>query len=190
MSGFVLEPDPADMTAVRTLFLEYAQSLAIDLCFQGFDHELATLPGLYAPPRGRLWLARGDGPGTRKNALAGCVGVRPLDAQTCEMKRLWVRPRYRGTGLGRRLVDATLAFAREAGYDRMRLDTLASMTRAQELYRHLGFREIAPYYDNPHPDVVFMECRVRGVPPLTSAVCPPSKSASPPRGPRRTRVRR
>jgi ribosomal protein S18 acetylase RimI-like enzyme len=149
----VLEADPADLDLVRTLFREYQSWLGIDLCFQGFEEELATLPGRYASPRGRIWIARvGIDP-------VGCVAVRPMDGPetTCEMKRLWVRERYRGIGAGRLLAASTVAFMAEAGYRRMRLDTLRSMKAARKLYDEMGFVEIAPYYDNPHDDVAYLE---------------------------------
>jgi ribosomal protein S18 acetylase RimI-like enzyme len=149
----VLEPDPRDLDLVRTLFEEYQAWLGVDLCFQGFDDELRTLPGRYASPTGRLWLAR---VGTD---AVGCVAVRPMAAPeaTCEMKRLWVRDRYRGLGAGRLLAASTVAFMVEAGYRRMRLDTLRSMTAARRLYDEMGFVEIAPYYENPMDDVVYLE---------------------------------
>ncbi|MBX9810184.1 MAG: GNAT family N-acetyltransferase [Burkholderiales bacterium] len=132
----------ADLEAVRKLFVEYAESLGFSLCFQGFDQELATLPGDYAPPQGCLLLAKEDG------EAAGCVGVRRLDAERCEMKRLYVRIAFRGTRLGRKLAEAALAAAREAGYRRMVLDTLPAMKAARTLYSVLGFKPCAPYYDN------------------------------------------
>jgi carbonic anhydrase len=133
---------------VRALFLEYAQWLGFSLCFQGFDEELRTLPGNYAPPRGSLLLAPGR----------GCVGVRPLDARTAEMKRLFLRPSARGQGLGRTLAQAAIADARERGYSRMVLDTIgAKMGEAVALYRALGFREIAPYYENPIEGALYLE---------------------------------
>lgn len=141
----------ADLEAVRTLFREYADWLKVDLCFQGFAQELAGLPGLYAPPRGRLLLAF-DG-----EALAGCVALRPLAENICEMKRLYVRALFRQKGLGRQLVQQLIAEARGLGYERMRLDTLAHMTPAIELYESLGFQRIASYYPTPLPDTVFME---------------------------------
>lgn len=131
-----------DISAVRELFLEYAGTLNFDLCFQGFDAELGSLPGNYAPPGGTLLLARVDG------AAAGCIGVRPLDAQRCEMKRLYVRPQYRDRRLGRQLVEQAIAFARRAGYRSMVLDTLPQMAAAQRLYRDQGFLPCPPYYDN------------------------------------------
>ena len=143
-----------DLGHVRELFLEYGASLDFDLCFQGFDGELAVLPGAYGPPRGRLFLASADG------KLAGGVGLRPLGADTSEMKRLYVRPEFQGRGLGRRLAEATIEAAREIGYRRMRLDTIANMCAAQALYRSLGFTEIPPYYDNPLEGVVYFELKL------------------------------
>ena len=127
------------------LFREYAQGLGVDLCFQDFGHEVRSLPGAYAPPRGVLLLADIAG------QPAGCVAVRPLEAGICELKRLYLRSAYRGTGLGRALTEAALHAAREMGYARIRLDTLPDMQTAQRLYESLGFYEIPPYYDNPIP---------------------------------------
>jgi ribosomal protein S18 acetylase RimI-like enzyme len=141
----------SDIDAVRSLFEEYAAELGVDLCFQGFADELASLPGAYAAPPGRILLAR-DG-----NAVVGCVAVRSLGGGTCEMKRLYVRPDGRGRGLGRSLVEAAIGAAYEQGYERMRLDTLPQMVEAQPLYESLGFREIEPYYDNPVPGARFLE---------------------------------
>jgi putative acetyltransferase len=143
--------EPADIETARTLFREYADRLGIDLCFQGFDRELAELPGDYAAPRGRLLLARVDG------GVAGCIALRPLDDGACEMKRLFTRPQYRGRGLGRSLAETVIREARDIGYARMRLDTMPSMTEAIALYRRLGFHEIAPYRLNPVAGALFLE---------------------------------
>ena len=138
---------PAQLVDVRTIFREYAASLNIDLCFQNFDAELATLPGDYAAPTGHLLLALVDG------ALAGCGALRALAdvdyANACEMKRLFVRPAFRKFGLGRILAQALLDEARRVGYSAMLLDTLDDMEAARELYASLGFEEIPPYYFNP-----------------------------------------
>jgi putative acetyltransferase len=145
----------APLAEVRHLFEEYAASLGFDLCFQGFDEELAGLPGAYAPPAGCLLLARIDG------AAAGCVAMRPLDQDVCEMKRLYVQPGFRGTGLGRQLVESIIAAARSAGYVAMRLDTLPAMDAARALYASLGFRPIAEYRHNPAPGAEFLELDLR-----------------------------
>ena len=139
-----------DVAPCRELFLEYQQSLGVSLCFQGFDAELAGLPGDYVPPRGGLWLATVDG------ALAGCVALRPLADDVAEMKRLYVRPAFRGNGLGRALTEHVIAAARERRYRTLKLDTLPSMARAQQLYERLGFVETAPYNDNPVDGVRFL----------------------------------
>jgi GNAT superfamily N-acetyltransferase len=140
---------PADLAVVQRLFREYAAGLGVDLCFQGFDEELASLPGRYAPPAGGLWLAAADG------RPVGCVALRPLTVELCEIKRMYVQPECRGAGVGRRLGERALAAAASAGYRRACLDTLASMAAAMALYRSLGFAETEPYYHNPLPDVVF-----------------------------------
>lgn len=143
---------PADLPEVRALFLEYASSLGFSLCFQGFDQELAGLPGDYAPPRGRLLLARAGG------EPAGCVALHGLEPEVCEMKRLFVRPQFRGRGLGRALLNAVLAEALALGYRRMRLDTVEPvMGDAVRMYRAYGFREIAPYRENPIEGALYME---------------------------------
>ncbi|HEY5802792.1 MAG TPA: GNAT family N-acetyltransferase [Lysobacter sp.] len=131
--------DPAQIATARMLFREYAEAIGTDLEYQGFSSELAALPAPYAPPRGALLVA------TIGDDVAGCVALRPLDETTGEMKRLYVRPAHQGTGLGKRLVEAVIEAARQAGYRELRLDTLASMESAQALYRRLGFVEIAPY---------------------------------------------
>ena len=148
--ALVAVTDVAGLEEVRALFGEYAASLPFALDFQDFDRELAELPGAYAPPRGALLLARG----------AGCVGLRPIDETTCEMKRLYVQSSARGTGLGRRLAEAAISEARRIGYERMRLDTVAGMDSAQALYERLGFHEIPPYRPNPIPGARFLELQL------------------------------
>jgi putative acetyltransferase len=145
---------PLDVETARALFIEYQKSLGISLCFQNFDAEVASLPDAYAAPEGRLLVAFvGDRP-------AGCVALRKLEDGICEMKRLWVRPAFRGTRLGRRLAEAVLAEARAAGYRAIRLDTLPSMREAQALYVSLGFVDIPPYNDHPIEGTRFMEVRL------------------------------
>jgi GNAT superfamily N-acetyltransferase len=146
-----------DMTLARELFAEYASWLKVDLCFQGFDEELRTLPGAYGPPRGRLLLA-----GRGADAFA-CIALRPLAQPAVgEIKRLYVQPAQRGEGWGRRLVAAVLAEARAIGYEELKLDTLDWMTAARALYEETGFLPCAPYYANPIPGVVYMSLRMRG----------------------------
>ena len=146
---------PEHIEQARSLFLEYGSSLGFSLCFQSFDEELKSLPGAYGPPSGRLLLARHAG------HAAGCVALRRLEAGICEMKRLYVRPADRGRSLGRMLVERIIAEARAIGYERMRLDTVASaMTDAIALYRRIGFEEIAPYSVIPIEDALWMELRL------------------------------
>lgn len=136
----------------REIFKEYEAWLGINLCFQNFEKELASLPGEYVPPDGRLLLA------FENNKVAGCIALRRIGDEVCEMKRLFVRSEFRGKGLGRGLVEAIIAEAKEIGYHKIRLDTLPpKMNQAIALYRSLGFTEIEPYYPNPVPGVKFME---------------------------------
>jgi len=151
---------PTQIAQVRELFLEYAQSLGFSLCFQNFDKELAGLPGDYAPPDGRLLLAEYEGqPG-------GCVALHKLTLQNvndgiCEMKRLYLRPQFRGKGVGRALAERVIAEARQIGYRRMRLDTVEPVMKdAVAMYRRLGFREIAPYRPNPIAGALYMELQL------------------------------
>ena len=147
---------PADLPAIAQLFRAYADSLPIDLGYQGFDGELVTLPGKYAPPTGALLIAR-----DANGAALGCVAMRALDYPgVCEMKRLYVAPEGRGSGLGKALALSIIEAARAAGHSEMRLDTLASMQSAQALYRALGFTEIASYYDSPIAGTVFMSMKL------------------------------
>ncbi len=143
----VIPTSADDLAATSGVFREYAISLGFDLCFQDFEGEIANLPGGYATPRGALLLAHVDG------AIAGCCALRPLDSSdyvnAAEMKRLYVRPAFRGVGLGRQLAEAILDAARMAGYDSVLLDTLNDMEIARAMYEELGFKEIPPYYHNP-----------------------------------------
>src|SRR5438309_4336629 len=143
---------PAQIAQVRELFLEYAKSLGFSLCFQSFDQELAGLPGDYSPPDGRLLLAEYEG------RLAGCVALHKLEPGICEMKRLYLRPQFRGKALGRALAERIIAEARQLAYRRMRLDTVEPVMKdAVAMYRKLGFKEIAAYRANPMPGTLYME---------------------------------
>lgn len=148
----------ADLTSTTTLFEAYATALGLDLSFQGFANELATLPGKYSPPTGALLLAKS----TSTGEAVGCVGVRPLEPRgVCEMKRLYVSPAGRGGGIGKALAEAVILEAKRLGYQAIRLDTLASMASALGLYRSLGFEEIDAYYANPLEDTVYLELKLR-----------------------------
>ena len=148
---------PEQIQIVKELFMEYARSLNFDLCFQNFDKEVTGLPGEYTPPDGVLLLAKVD----QKDA--GCVALRKIDSSTCEMKRLYVRPEFRGKGLGRRLASAVIGEAIKIGYSSMKLDTVTSMKEAIPLYRSLGFREIKPYRLNPIKNAIYMELDLKKV---------------------------
>jgi ribosomal protein S18 acetylase RimI-like enzyme len=141
-----------EIQQARRLFEEYSKWLGVNLCFQNFESELAELPGDYAPPEGRLWLAN------ENDEIAGCIALRKIGAGIGEMKRLYVRPAFRGQGLGRVLTKTLLEEARGIGYQRVRLDTLpGKMDHAIAMYRSLGFKNIEPYYNNPLESVAFME---------------------------------
>jgi putative acetyltransferase len=149
---FVQVQSESQIEQVRQLFLEYARSLGFSLCFQNFDQELANLPGDYSPPYGKLLLAEFEG------ELAGCVALHKLENEICEMKRLYLRPQFRGKGLGRALATRIIAEARDLGYSRLRLDTVESaMQDAVAMYLKLGFRKIDPYCENPMPSALYME---------------------------------
>lgn len=142
----------ADIAVARTLFKEYEQSIGVSLCFQNFDQELANLPGDYAPPCGRLLLVRVD------DQIAGCIALRKLDDSTSEMKRLYLRPEFRGRGLGESIVQTLIHEAKLIGYSNIRLDTIPGrMDQAINLYRSIGFKEIPAYYDTPFDDTLYME---------------------------------
>ena len=146
---------PEQLATVRELLLEYAQSLGFRLCFQSFDDEIAGLPGDYVPPEGRLLLATSDG------QAAGCVALHKLDDEVCEMKRLYVRPQFRGKGLGKALAESIINEASAIGYEKLRLDTVEPVMRtAVAMYRHLGFREIEPYRSNPIKGALYMELQL------------------------------
>jgi putative acetyltransferase len=149
-----------DIAEIRQLLREYEAWLGTDLCFQDFENELAGLPGSYAPPSGRLLIAMAPS----GNKSAGCVALRPFGESTCEMKRLFVRADFRGTGLGRRLALAIIDEARAIGYRKMRLDTLPQQREAHLLYASLGFLEIEPYRPNPIAGSLFLELDLDSLP--------------------------
>lgn len=147
----------ADLDQIRSIFQEYADALGINLSFQNFEQELQSLAQVYALPQGCVLLAEDE-----SQRVVGCVAVKPLkEAGVCEMKRLYVSPLQRGTGLGRQLAEAIIAFAREAGYTAMKLDSLQSLTAALRLYEQLGFVTTAPYVYNPLPEAVYLEKSLR-----------------------------
>jgi carbonic anhydrase len=149
-----VEDDPAKLQAVRALFEEYWASFGFTPCFQNFGAELAALPGEYAPPAGRLAIALAEG------QPAGCVALRRFDAQRCEAKRLWVRPEFRGRGVGRALLDWAIAEARAAGYREMVGDTMPAMSQALGMYDRHGFERTGPYAENPTPGAIFLRLKL------------------------------
>ena len=151
MLEFAQAKSKNEIEHIRKLFLEYAQSLDFNLCFQDFEEELKELPGEYAQPEGSLILA------VYESNVAGCVALRKLSEGICEMKRLYVRPAYRGKGLGKKLAVKIIEEGRKIGYKKMRLDTIPSMVEAIALYRFLGFKEIEPYRYNPIEGAIYME---------------------------------
>ena len=140
----------------RQLFREYENFLGVDLCFQGFEEELARLPGEYVPPKGSLLLA------VEGKHTAGCVALRPFNGDVCEMKRLYVRSEYRGVGLGRRLAKKIIKEAEKIGYSSMQLDTFDNLKEAVGLYESLGFKRVDPYYNNPLPGVIYWQLQLKG----------------------------
>jgi putative acetyltransferase len=152
----IIEANTDDLiTKAKELFQEYAESLGFDLCFQNFDQELDEFPGWYSAPDGRLYLAR------HGNQFIGCVGLRYFEKNICEVKRLYVRPNFRGQRAGRALAEASIQAAEDIGYDYMRLDTLSSMEIARKLYQSLGFRQIESYRHNPIEGAIYMELKLK-----------------------------
>lgn len=147
----IIPAEEIHLPEIMVLFREYEAFLNVDLCFQGFEQELAALPGEYAPPMGALFIAFVN------NQVAGCVALRPLGNSDCEMKRLFVRPDYRGLGLGRELARRIIEESREIGYKRMKLDTLDFLKGAIHIYKRLGFKQIGSYYDNPLETVSYWQ---------------------------------
>ena len=156
MASVAIKPAYDDLDVVRELFSEYVALLGLELGFQDYDAEFAGLPGKYAPPFGRLYLAWFD------DSPCGCIALRRFDAGRCEMKRMYVRPEFRGQGIGGALVRTLIDDARAIGYAEMILDSFLYMESAIVLYRKLGFAEIAPYYENPYPDVVYLSLLLDG----------------------------
>ncbi|OEU65080.1 MAG: hypothetical protein BBJ57_06040 [Desulfobacterales bacterium PC51MH44] len=151
MTSIIHAETPLQVNQARVLFQDYAASLDFDLCFQDFNEELRNLPGAYARPQGCLLLAQ------ENDTVIGCVAMRPLEETVCEMKRMYVIPRFRGRGVGRLLANAVIAEAKQYGYQRMCLDTVSSMATAKALYKSLGFRQIPPYCHNPIPGAIYFE---------------------------------
>lgn len=151
MIEYRLASSDDDIALARTLFTEYGRSLNFSLCFQDFDRELASLPGEYSPPYGRLILI------FHLQNSVGCVALRKIDPQVCEMKRLYIRPEFRGEGFGRALAETAMEEAKKIGYRFMRLDTVPEMKEAISLYESIGFKKIPPYRENPVPGAIFME---------------------------------
>ncbi|WP_210330754.1 GNAT family N-acetyltransferase [Aliikangiella sp. G2MR2-5] len=149
-----LAESPEEIESAARLFREYQQFLKVDLCFQSFEQELATLPGKYAAPDGAIYLAYYQG------KAVGCVAVRPIKDDICEMKRLYVKPEVQGLAIGRKLATLVIEKAKRIGYKRMQLDTLERLQAALSLYESLGFKRIDSYYENPLPEVVFMELKL------------------------------
>lgn len=145
-----IQPAYNRLDLIRELFTEYTDMLGIDLTFQGFDEEIHTLPGKYALPKGRLYIAVCD------DDLAGCIALRPLDEKCCEMKRLFVRPQFRGLKIGKLLIDTIIAEAKNMQYKYMVLDSLSSLEKAVSIYKSMGFCETEPYYNNPIPGAVYL----------------------------------
>ena len=155
MIEIVQAETPAQIEQARNLFREYEKMLGLNLCFQNFDEEVANLPGKYAAPEGRLFLVLSDG------KLVGCVALRKLENEICEMKRLFVREDFRNLRIGKLLIEKIIEEGRTAAYEKMRLDTFpAKMSKAVKLYESYGFREIPPYYDNPYDGILFMEMKL------------------------------
>ena len=155
MIGIIKANTSELITQAKSLFLEYAESLSFDLCFQNFDNELEDFPSQYSPPTGNLFLC------FFKNEAIGCVGIRYFEKDICEMKRLYVKPEYRGKGVGKELAISAIKSGKELGYEYMRLDTLSSMETANQLYKSLGFIEIDPYRDNPIDGAIYLELNLK-----------------------------
>lgn len=156
MTTIVRAETPEQIGSVRSLFAEYVAGLPVDVSYEKVPRESADLPGAYGPPRGELLLVLVDG------EPAGCIALRPLDGDICEMKRVYLRPAWRGRGIGRLMAESIIAAARRIGYRRMRLDTIPALKPALSLYRSLGFRVIAPYRDIPSDRALFLELKLSG----------------------------